>query len=36
VELRQVGWISHQAGPHTAQLLLILIDRILSTIESNY
>jgi hypothetical protein len=35
VELRQAGWTSHQAGPHTAQLLIILIDKTLSTIESN-
>jgi len=35
VELRHDGWTSHQAGPHTAHLLIILIDKILSTIESN-
>jgi hypothetical protein len=34
-EIREVGWTCHQAGPRTPQLLIILNDKILSTIESN-
>jgi hypothetical protein len=34
-ELRRVGWTSHRAGLQAARLTIMVIDKVLSTIESN-